>query len=237
MSPTMPRPPLPRPAAPPPAAPHPLGARPHGIALALGLAIGLGVGLPEAALAQYKIVGPDGKVTYTDRPPAAGPSKAAPVPLAGGGDSGANASASTGLPYVLAQAANRYPATLYTGAGCSACDSARSYLRQRGIPFAEKVAANGDGDALQRLTGGRSIPVLTLGGQVVQGWSPDTWASYLDAAGYPKQSMLPPSYRAPAPTPLTPPRTEASDTSTGTRPPAAPAPPAAPPPAPGGIRF
>ena len=36
----------------------------------LGLAIALGMALSAGgALAQYKVVGPDGSVTYTDRPP------------------------------------------------------------------------------------------------------------------------------------------------------------------------
>ena len=41
-----------------------------GLGLAVALAIALGMALcAGGALAQYKVVGPDGSVTYTDRPP------------------------------------------------------------------------------------------------------------------------------------------------------------------------
>ncbi len=187
------------------------------------------------ALAQYKVVGPDGTVTYTDRPPPAGTGRATPTATGTAGSTETGTSPTAGLPYGLAQVASRFPATLYTGPGCEVCDTARSFLRQRGIPYAEKLVGPNDGEALQRLTGGRSIPVLTLGGQVLRGWSADTWASYLDAAGYPKQSALPPNYRAPAPTPMTPPRPSGTEAAAPSA--APPPPPPAPPPAPGGIRF
>jgi hypothetical protein len=44
---------------------------------------------------------------------------------------------------------------------------------------------------------------VTIGAQVVRGMSAESWTSYLDAAGYPKESKLPASYQFPAATPLT----------------------------------
>ena len=76
-------------------------------------------------------------------------------------------------------------------------------LLTRGIPFSEKsVATKEDGDALMRLTGASSVPVLMIGGQQLKGYSDSEWTQFLDAAGYPKTSQLPPSYTPAPATPL-----------------------------------
>jgi hypothetical protein len=49
------------------------------------------------------------------------------------------------------------------------------------------------------------LPVLTIGSQQLKGYQSNDWQGYLDAAGYPKTSALPASYRNPASTPLTTP--------------------------------
>jgi glutaredoxin len=163
-----------------------------GAALTLTLAA-----LPAHAV--YKVVGPDGKVTYTDTPPQDGKAQVKPVATGGGG----GAPNIGNLPYELRQAAGRYPVTLYTSAGCRPCDSGRQMLQQRGVPFAEKqfFETSADTAALQSLAGVSSLPVLSIGQQQIKGWVPADWNSYLDAAGYPRDSLLPANYRAPAPTP------------------------------------
>ena len=100
----------------------------------------------------YRIVGPDGKVTYSDQPPPpaanARPVGTAPV-----------ASSSGALPLELRNAASRYPVTLYAGNDCSPCDKGRSFLAARGIPFNEKtVNSNDDIAAFKRLSGATSLP-------------------------------------------------------------------------------
>jgi glutaredoxin len=146
----------------------------------------------------YRIVGPDGRVTFSDRPPADG--KAAPaqaLPLTGGGSSAAS------LPAEVRLAAGRFPVTLYTGPDCGPCLSARSFLNHRGVPFTERtISTREDAEALQRISGSTSMPFATIGGQHIRGFSDSEWTQYLDAAGYPKTSQLPPSYRNPDPTPL-----------------------------------
>lgn len=147
----------------------------------------------------YRIVGPDGRVTFSDKPPPADvKASAAPVvPIAGGG------AASATLPYELRTTANRYPVTLYTRQGCAPCDQSREFLASRGIPFSEKtVTTNEDIDALQRLGGTDSLPFATIGSQQLKGFSEAEWGQYLDAAGYPKTSQLPANYRRPPATPL-----------------------------------
>ena len=145
----------------------------------------------------YRIVGPDGKVTFSDRPPA--DANAQPARIASEAPSAANGA----LPYELRQIANRFPVTLYTGNDCSPCTSARNLLTSRGVPFTERtVSSNEDIAALQRLSGGTGLPFGTIGGQQLAGFSEGEWTQYLDAAGYPKQSALPRNYRQPASTPL-----------------------------------
>jgi glutaredoxin len=198
----------------------------------------LGVLLASLAQAQYKVVGPDGKVTYTDRPPVAAEGNATALP-----GRAASGSSEVTLPLELRQAASRYPVTLYVTTGaCEPCDAGRQMLRQRGVPFTERqIVRVEDSDALERLTGARDAPTLTLGAQTLRGWSAELWNSYLDAAGYPRESRLPANYQYPEPKPLTEvrdagrPAPPARQAARAVAPPAPP--PAPPPPTPGGIRF
>jgi glutaredoxin len=154
-----------------------------------------------AALAQYKVVGPDGKVTYTDTPP---PLNSGAKITRLGENPGVVSQAS--LPYELRQVAQKYPVTLYTLKTCDPCDAGRAYLRGRGVPFIEKLVITGeDGEAMQRITGGRDAPTVSIGAQVLRGFSADNWGNYLDVAGYPRESKLPPNYQFPSATPLTEP--------------------------------
>ena len=150
--------------------------------------------------AQYKVVGPDGKVTYTDRTPTAGDGKVTSL-----GTRAAAPAGDTALPPELRQAAARYPVTLYVTVGaCEPCQTARQLLRQRGIPITEKqVQSVEDSDALERLSGGRDVPTLSIGTQTLRGLAPEVWNSYLDAAGYPRESRLPASYQYAPATPIT----------------------------------
>ena len=152
------------------------------------------------AHAQYKVVGADGKVTYTDRPPATGNAKITSISSRGS----AGVAIDVALPLELRQPAARYPVTLYTVTGaCSPCEAARQLLRQRGIPYSEKqVQTPEDSEALERLSGARDAPTLAIGTQMMRGLAPEVWGSYLDAAGYPRESRLPSNYQYAAATPI-----------------------------------
>lgn len=144
----------------------------------------------------YRIVGPDGRVSYSDRPPA--DAKANPV-----GRQAGTGTPNAQLPYDLRQIASRYPVTLYTGKDCAPCNSGRNLLNARGIPYNERTISTPDDlEALRRINPDGNVPLLTIGSQRLKGYSDTEWTQYLDAAGYPKQSQLPGSYRRPAPTPL-----------------------------------
>jgi glutaredoxin len=149
------------------------------------------------AHALFKVVGPDGKVTYTDRPPPVGGGKVVPVNR----DTGSSSDPS--LPIALRQVATRFPVTLYTSVDCEPCAMARQMLARRGIPFGERVAESiEDREAWQRVVGGLEAPALRVGGQMLRGFSPAAWDETLDVAGYPRQSQLPPNYQAPTAVPL-----------------------------------
>ena len=147
----------------------------------------------------YRIVGPDGKVTFSDRPPA---ESTAPAATRSGSSNGPAASGAA-LPYELKQIATRFPVTIYTGTDCAPCTSLRTLLSSRGVPFTERtVVSNEDIAALERLSNSSSLPFGTIGGQQLTGYSDVEWTQYLDAAGYPKQSQLPSNYRQAPATPL-----------------------------------
>ena len=147
----------------------------------------------------YRIVGPDGKVTFSDKPPVS----AEQGKVAGTGTGASSSASGAGLPYELKQAAGKFPVTLYTATKCAPCDSARSMLMGRGIPFSERtVSTNEDIEALQRFNGDASLPAASIGSQRLRGYSPTEWAQYLDAAGYPQTSALPAGYRNGAASPL-----------------------------------
>ena len=193
---------------------------------------------PSQAQQVYRIVGPDGKVTFSDQPP---PVASNAKVTAGNAASGGGVATSS-LPFELRQVALKYPVTLYTGENCGPCVSARSLLITRGIPFSEKtVISVDDAGALKRISGDNTLPFATIGGQQLKGFSDSEWTQFLNAAGYPLASVLPSSYRQPAATPLV---TASSAPSTSAPAPAAPARPAPTPvqPAPvadnpSGIRF
>ena len=93
-----------------------------------------------------------------------------------------------------------------------------------------------DSEALQRLSGGRDAPTLAIGSQMMRGLAPEVWGSYLDAAGYPRESRLPASYQYAAATPIVERREAAAPkpAAAASRPDA---PTAAPPASPTGIKF
>ncbi|WP_313077333.1 glutaredoxin family protein [Melaminivora sp.] len=141
-----------------------------------------------AAQAQriYRIIEPNGRVTFTDRPPTADARDITLPPNVQrpGGDAP--------LP-PLRPAGQRPPVTLYTAADCVPCVSARALLEQRGIAFSEHVVASGeDLQALQRLSGDATLPFATVGERQLRGFSQQEWSDVLDAAGYaPRERATP----------------------------------------------
>lgn len=156
------------------------------------------------AAAQYRWVDADGRVNYGDRPPpdakdvrSLGTTRPPP------------AAPASALPFELRRAIERAPVVLYTAPDCQPCAPAAALLRERGVPYAERtVTTNEDLQEFRRMTGGLRLPHVTVGNVSQNGFSQEIWQSLLDAAGYPKGSMLPRSYQWAAPQPLAPAKTE-----------------------------
>ena len=181
------------------------------------------------AQALYRIVGPDGRVTYTDRPPADG--TGTPLGAAASARTGASGPAGqpgTGpdmramgnWPAPLRTAATRFPVTLYSAEGCPPCDEARRMLQRRGVPYTERqVRTEDDARRLEQLTGGRLVPAATIGRQALSGYQEQDWQGWLDSAGYPRDRMLPPGWQPPPATPLVPRQAAAAPAPAASQPP------------------
>ncbi|MCF8210716.1 MAG: DUF4124 domain-containing protein [Rhodoferax sp.] len=173
----------------------------HGLLLGIVACAALGSGAQAQPI--YRIVDANGKVTFSDKPPT--PFEQGKVVATGSGAS-SDLPATVALPFELRQVTSKFPVTLYTTANCAPCDSGRKFLESRGVPFSERtVTTVEDGAALRRLTGDSSMPALSLGAQRLKGFSDTEWSLYLDAAGYPKTSVLPAGFKNPIPGPLVPP--------------------------------
>ncbi|MEI8325420.1 MAG: glutaredoxin family protein [Betaproteobacteria bacterium] len=196
-------------------------------------ALMLGLAAPALwAQAIYRSVDQYGRVTFSDQPPVADAAV-----RSGLKDKLSASDANAALPYALRAVAGRYPVTLYTGPGCGPCQSARALLLGRGVPFAEMtISTQQDMEAMQHIDGDTSLPLLTIGGQHLRGFSESEWNQYLDAADYPASSQLPASYHNAPAAPLAPPPAAPAAVGTHlTTPPAAP--PARTPDNPQGVRF
>lgn len=195
----------------------------------------LGLAWGAAAQTVYRVIGPDGKLTFSDKPPISANSGKVTE------NTSNTASANTGanLPYELRQVVSRFPVTLYTTAECSPCNAGRAMLISRGIPFSERsVTTPEDSATLLRTMGDPALPLLVVGGQRIKGFAQAEWTQTLDAAGYPASSKLPSGYKYASATPLAPAQKPLVVNASENSAPVSPPPEASPAPAnPAGIRF
>jgi len=132
----------------------------------------------------YRWTDESGKVHYSDTPPPATAKNveskksirlfgAAPAPQ---------------HPYALQQALKNFPVTVYTSKECGdPCAKGLAHLKQRGVPYAEKVVVNkSEIDELVKLAGAARVPVMVVGVVVQKDYDARSWNDALDTAGYPK---------------------------------------------------
>ncbi len=182
------------------------------------------------ALAQYKVVGPDGKVTFTDRVPDANQGRVSNVTNRGAEVPTAE------LPFELRQVVQKFPVTIHTTSDCDPCKQGRELLVRRGVPFQERTATTQDDLAAWQKTNGTSAaPILFVGKQKLERFNVETWNQTLELAGYPAVSKLPINYRHAQAMPLAPPRQATAQAANAT--PRGEAEVAPSPPGAGGIRF
>jgi glutaredoxin len=134
------------------------------------------------AQAVYKVVGPDGRVTYTNKEPGeVGKTteleiKLSPISAA----SAATAASSPKSPASAASAVASAPkpaasgpkpsVVIYTASWCQYCKAAKAYLAQRKIPYSEVNTETLQGRlAFQKANGGTSsIPLIFVGTDKLQ---------------------------------------------------------------------
>ncbi|MBI3898813.1 MAG: glutaredoxin family protein [Gammaproteobacteria bacterium] len=141
--------------------------------------------LAPTAYAQklYKWVDKNGNVSYHDQlPPSDSDYRVEEKLIAG-----------QSKPPIKSDASEKFPVVLYVAPKCESCNNARTYLKQRGVPFTEKNV-EGDRklqDEMIKQTGGLSVPTVTVGEKVMRGYMESLLEGELDQAGYPKAETKP----------------------------------------------
>jgi len=136
----------------------------------------------SAAAQLYRWVDAEGKVHYTDQPPANARSVETHKATA-------NVVTST-APFAVQQATKNFPVKIYTGTNCgSPCSDARDLLGKRGVPFAEvSVTQPAQLDELKKVSGGEEVPIVLVGRAVLKGFEATSLNAALDNAGYPRNA-------------------------------------------------
>ncbi|MEF8729818.1 MAG: glutaredoxin family protein [Accumulibacter sp.] len=104
------------------------------------------------------------------------------------------------LPYAVRQASEKFPVVLYTTERCgTGCQDARELLKQRDVPFTEKILRSEEefADLSRLLASEAAFPSVSVGRQHLRGFDAPSWNSLLDAAGYPARGNRPAAARSP----------------------------------------
>jgi len=157
---------------------------PKRILLVVGVAATVIAPAASAQQQVYRYVDKDGKVVYSDRSPPTDSKDVQAKRLS------ANFIESNTVPIATTQAAERFPATLYTFACGTVCQNAEALLNRRGVPYTTVNVEDVKGaEQLKKLTGEQQAPVLQLGDKLVaKGFNESRWQAMLDEAGYPKSA-------------------------------------------------
>ncbi len=134
---------------------------------------------PIEAARLYKVIDEFGNVSYQARPAPLDPGVITEEKNFGAGTKKSEPS--------MAQIARKNPVILYTAPNCNSCDVARRFLDDLKIPYADKNAQGSDevSEELRRVSGGLTVPVITIGKKVLAGFTKPWLVSELEKAGYP----------------------------------------------------
>lgn len=127
----------------------------------------------------YKSVGADGRVVYSDQPPATGAVEktmrleSLPVSVVPGATP--RPAPNTAAAQAPAAVVPRGEVVLYMATWCGYCKAAKSYLAHKGITYRELDIDTPAGKTAFAQIGGRGVPVLLTQGQRVTGFTPQAY--------------------------------------------------------------
>ena len=137
------------------------------------------VSIPASAQQIYRVVGADGRVQYTDKPPAG--AAASPVRSRINSYGGTPTVSGTAAP----AAAARPEVTMFATSWCPYCRKAQAYFARHGIRYTHvDIEKSQGGRAEYDRLGGRGVPVILVGGQRMNGFSEERLSEMLKSAGY-----------------------------------------------------
>jgi len=148
---------------------------------------------PAYAVKLHRVVDEHGNVTYQDRPPLDGAGKVQEINVR-------DVHGSVSNDPTLAAVVAKSPVKLYVVPKCDSCDLARAYLKKRAVPYGEIDVSEKHPQAQQEMVkkvGQLSVPTITVGSKVMQGFSESLLVGELDQAGYPKPEASPEAAEAP----------------------------------------
>lgn len=121
----------------------------------------------------YKVIGADGRVSYTDK----NPQSAAKTEKL-------NIQAYSGAPSASSPNASARKVTLLSAQWCGACRQAKAYMNSRKIAFEEWDIDRSDyARAKMRELGANGVPVILVGKQAMVGFSAERLDAMLKNAG------------------------------------------------------
>jgi glutaredoxin len=135
----------------------------------------------------YRVVGPDGRVTYTDQAPQGKGTSVKevnipsyPEPQRWQAPTPTSEAASTSSSKGEAPASPSNELVMYSTQSCDYCKQARSYMRARSIAYREvDVGKDKAGAAEFARLGGKGVPLFSLGRQTLAGFSADSFDAFL----------------------------------------------------------
>jgi glutaredoxin len=138
------------------------------------------LGIPSVASAQlYKWTDDQGRVQYSDKAPDKGGKK---VDVKINSYSGAPLVSGAGKPVADG---TRGSVKLYTTTWCGYCAKARAHLKSKGVPYEDlDVEKSAQGKHEFAALKGRSVPVILIGNQRMDGFDPSRMDAMLKTAGH-----------------------------------------------------
>lgn len=118
----------------------------------------------EARAEVYKVIGADGKVSYTDKEPQAPGTKTEKLRV----------QTYSGAPSVSSLNSTFKKVTILSAQWCGVCTRAKDYMKSRNIAFEEWDIDQSDyARAKMNELGARGVPVILVGKQKMVGFSPE----------------------------------------------------------------